>query len=729
MKGLIRFFILAALLASVTSCTSRPVEDDLTLEGADSSTAGSELDLGDGGDVVDAGNADSGGGSSEDFADFEGDQQQAGSDFAPSGDQDLALDQPATSEAPAVAEEATPPPAQVDVPTEDPFADSSVADVPAPSQPSSEPPPPMDAPMSTPVDTVAETPAAASSALAQITDLKFKANDNGGTVVVQADQPLTYTTRSNPELRQFVIEVENANLPNRLKRSLNTRDIKGSVGAIDAYQNPGSNTARFVVQLRDGVAEPTVQVEGNSLLIVANGDSGSSAVAAEDSASEETSVAEVGNGKILPGENLADFLAGNTKFYGKKISIETNNMDIRDALNLITEESGVNMVISEEVKGNISLKLRQVPWDQALVVIMKARKLGYTRQGNVLRIAQLQDLKMEEDDAAKSVLARKNLEPLKVRMFPVSYARVEDLEKKIKDFLGDRGKAVGDSRTNSLVVTDIQENLDRVAKLITSLDTQPPQVLIESKIVEAQENFSRNIGVTWGASGAPFKLGSTGRGPVNMTPSFSVNSGAARSGNFSMNLSVGTLDIFGTLQAALSLSESEEQVKILSAPRIMTLTNEKADISQTTEVPVRTMTTSVNGNIETFQFKPLTLKLEVTPQVTADGSIIMKVLVNRQFRGADVSSAGAGAFAINSREANTRVLVKNGQTAVIGGIYQSDAIEGNQGVPWLKDVPVLKYLFSNKNSESRKTELLVFMTPRIVGQTDSASTVAPTEDF
>lgn len=736
MKGLIRFFILAALLASVTSCTSRPVEDDLTLEGADSTTASSDLDLGEeSSDVVDAGSVDSGSddsgsGSSEDFADFEDDQQQASSESAPSGDQDLAMDEPAPSEAPAFAEESNPPPPQAEIPTEDPFADGSVADVPAPEQPSSEPPPPMDAPMETPMETVAETPAEASLSLAQITDLKFKANDNGGTVVVQADQPLTYTTRSNPELRQFVIEVENANLPNRLKRSLNTRDIKGSVGAIDAYQNPGSNTARFVVQLRDGVAEPTVQVEGNSLLIVANGDSATvGEVASSDSASEDTSVTDVGESKILPGENLAEFLAGNTKFYGKKISIETSNIDIRDALNLITEESGVNMVIAEEVRGNISLKLRQVPWDQALVVIMKARKLGYTRQGNVLRIAQLQDLKAEEDDAAKSVLARKNLEPLKVRMFPVSYSRVEDLEKKIKDFLGDRGKAVGDARTNSLVVTDIQENLDRVAKLVASLDTQPPQVLIESKIVEAQENFTRNIGVTWGASGAPFKLGSTGRGPVNMTPSFAVNSGASRSGNFNMNLSVGTLDIFGTLQAALSLSESEEQVKILSAPRIMTLTNEKADISQTTEVPVKSVTSSVNGNVETFQFKPLTLKLEVTPQVTADGSIIMKVLVNRQFRGADVSSAGSGAFAINSREANTRVLVKNGQTAVIGGIYQSDAIEGNQGVPWLREMPVLKYLFSNKNSESRKTELLVFMTPRIVGQTDSASTVAPTEDF
>lgn len=734
MKGLIRLFILTALIASITSCTSRPVEDDLSLDGVESSATGSDLDLGEASEegVV----ADSTDTSSEpesnDFSDFENEDVATTSPSEASAEQDdLSLDEPTTSEAPpaSVAEEAPPPAPSIETPTEDPFADSSVADVPAPAPAQeteslpTEPPPSMES----------SQPA---GNLARITDLQFKANDAGGTVIVQGNQPLTYTTRSNPDLNQFIIEVENATLPDRLKRSLNTRDIKGSVGAIDAYQSPGSGTARFVIQLRDGVGEPTVQAEGNSLLIVANGEGSSGGAiaeaSAESSAAEETEVTEGGGSdKILPSQNLTEFLSGNTKFYGKKISIETKNIDIRDALNLITEESGVNMVISDDVKGPISLKLRQVPWDQALIVIMQAKKLGYTRHGNVLRIAPIHDLKSEEDDAAKLVQTRKGLEPLKVRMFPVSYAKVDDLEKKLKEFLGERGKVVGDLRTNSIVVTDIQESLDRIAKLITSLDTQPPQVLIESKIVEAQESFTRNIGVNWGASGAPIKLGSTSRGPVNMNPSFSVNpSAGASSGNFNMNLSVGTLDIFGTLQAALSLSESEEQVKILSSPRIMTMTNEKADINQTTEVPVKSVSQNATGTVESFQFKPLTLKLEVTPQVTADGSVIMKVTVNRQFRGADISSGtGQGAFAVNSREANTRVLVKNGQTAVIGGIYQSDATEVEKGVPWVKDVPVLGYLFKGKNTEKRKTELLVFLTPRIIGSVDSGAAAAPADDF
>ncbi|AFY00531.1 fimbrial assembly protein [Bdellovibrio bacteriovorus str. Tiberius] len=714
------------MIASLTSCASRPVEDDLSLDGMDSSA-----------DVMSADDsAPAAESASDDFAEFdEIDNQQpaqAESQAAPAGDQDLAIEeevneaggQEQVADAPAPAPEET-------SPTEDPFADSSVADVPAqtpePTVTETTPDPfadqpPVSEPAPAPVtETIAAVP---SGAPANITDLKFRANETGGTVIVQGDRPLTYTTRTNPDLRQFIIEVDNANLPDRLKRSLNTKDIKGSVGAIDAYQNPGSATARFVIQMREGVGEPAVQQEGNSLLIVASGSAPAEAMEVTD-----VSTAMEDN-NILPSQNLTEFLAGNTKFYGKKISIETSNMDIRDALNFITEESGVNMVISEDVKGAVSLKLRQVPWDQALVVIMKAKKLGYTRQGNVLRIAPLQDLKAEEDDATKLAQARKNLEPLKVRMFPVSYAKVDELEKKIKDFLGDRGRVVGDVRTNALVVTDIEENLERAARLIASLDTQPAQVSIEGKIVEAKESFTRNIGVNWSATGAPIKLGSTARGPVNMNPSFNVNQSAAgSSGALNFNLNVGTLDIFGTLSAALALNESEEQVKIISAPRIMTLSNEKADINQTTEVPVRQVTQNGTATQETFQFKPLTLKLEVTPQVTADGSVIMKVLVNRQFRGADVSSAGQGAFAVNSREANTRVLVKNGQTAVIGGIYQSDATDGEIGVPWFRELPFVSYLFKTKNISKEKSELLIFLTPRIMGQIDSNAGNPTTTDF
>lgn len=765
MNGFIRTLILSATIVSLVSCTTRPMEDDLSLDDISNSDVLADDygvdDLGDE-EAADSEVAEQPSGSDfaedeavaatedvqDEFADFAEDEapaqaaQSQGTDEDPFAgeDQDLALEEELNQANGDVALEdefnqanegqAEIPMPEVDQslagneepmpPTEDPFAEDSIADADIPA-PELDIPQPEVLPPAAPAQETASAPTAPA---ANITALNFRANENGGTIVINADQPLTYTTRSNPDLNQYIIEVENANLPAHLKRSLNTKDIKGSVGAVDAYQNPGSKTARFVIQLRDGVTEPAVQMEGNSLLIVASGVPGGevaqTAVADpsfEPSGDEITSQA---TGQILPSQNLTEFLAGNTKFYGKKISIETNNMDVRDALNFITEESGVNMVIAEEVKGPISLKLRQVPWDQALVVIMRTKKLGYTRQGNVLRIAPIQDLRAEEDDATKLAASRKNVEPLTVRMFPISYAKVDELEKKIKDFLGERGKVVGDTRTNALVVTDIEENLNRVAKLITSLDTQPPQVLIEGKIVEATENFTRQAGISWGATGVPIKVGNGARGPVNMTPNFNINQGLGSGGRLNFGISMGTLDVFGNLSASLALSESEGQVKVISSPRIVALSNEKADINQTTEVPVRQITIT-NGVVqETFQFKPLTMQLEVTPQVTADGSVIMGIKVNRQFAGETQSQ---GEFAVNSREANTRVLVKNGETAVIGGIYQSDANKAKDGVPWIRDIPLVGSLFEATRTREEKSELLIFLTPRILGQTDSGTAI------
>ncbi|MNJ92473.1 Type IV pilus biogenesis and competence protein PilQ precursor [compost metagenome] len=716
MNGFIRHLIIGAMIASLISCASQPIEDDLALDYSEDSQ---EFAVSDETSVA----------AEDDFSEFEDEDIDKPASTASTADsgQELSLEDEFSEagvepEAPAEQTAEVPPPVEEPTttaesfPEEDPFAeDTSVAETPAPAPP--EPQIDESAFETTSQETVETVPEPAPEPMTnpvKITNLQFKGNANGGTVVVEADRPLSYTTRTNPELGQFIVEVDNAILPDKLKRSLNTRDIKGSFGAIDAYQNPGASTARFVIQLRPGVMEPAVQNEGNSLLIMAS-------TTPAETPGDTAQVAEVDTGsetgaQSLGSQTLSEFLAGNNKFYGKKISIETNNMDIRDALNFITEESGVNMVISEDVRGNISLKLRQVPWDQALVVIMRAKKLGYVRQGNVLRIAPLTDLKAEEDDANKLIAARKNLEPLKVRMFPISYAKVDELEKKIKDFLGERGKAVGDVRTNALVVTDIQENLDRVAKLIVSLDTQPPQVLIEGKIVEASEDFTRKIGVSWAASGAPVQLSKTARGPLNMTPSLNINPGAG-SGSTGMNfgLNIGTLDVLGNLTAALALSETESLVKVISSPRIVTMTNEKADINQTTEVPIRQVTVNNGVTQTTYQFKPLVLKLEVTPQVTADGSVIMKVTVNRQFAGANISQ-DSDAFPVNSREANTKVLVKNGETAVIGGIYQSDAQNGETGVPWFKDVPVVGYLFKSKDTRKQKSELLIFLTPRIMGQ-------------
>lgn len=559
----------------------------------------------------------------------------------------------------------------------------------------------------------------------EITDLKFKANDSGGTLIVEATGPMTFTTRKNTESLQFVVEIPNSILPDRLKRSLNTKDMEGLIGAVDAYQNSGSNVSRIVLQLRPGSQDPAVQVEGKSLLIVADGTK--TELASSPSATVDDVNVDLDDSKILTSQSLQEYLSGNTKFYGKKISIEVNNMEVKEALKFIMEESGVNMVISDEIKGTVSLKLRQIPWDQALVVIMRAKRLGYARQGNVLRITSIDQLKSEEEEANQLAKDKKVVEPLKVRVFPITYARVDELEKKLKDFLTpDRGKAVGDPRTSSLIVTDIDEALTRIAKLIETLDIQPPQVMIEGKIVEASEEFIRGVGINWGFDGESVLLTKTGKGPLNLSPTLrlapSVTSGAGNLGNpFNLNLTLGRMDFFGNLDATLLLNERDNKVKIISSPRVVTLTNEAARISQVTQVPVRKITTSATTSTVTFDFKDLSLLLDVTPQVTGDSSIIMKVKVTREIQGASVDVTNE-AFSVDKREADTKVLVRNGETSVIAGVYQSDVAEGATGVPFLKDIPFLGRLFKSTTTTKRKNELLIFLTPRILNPIESSRT-------
>jgi type IV pilus assembly protein PilQ len=341
-----------------------------------------------------------------------------------------------------------------------------------------------------------------------------------------------------------------------------------------------------------------------------------------------------------------------------------------------------------------------------------------------LRIATQAEIKAEEAEELKVLKDKNDSEPLKVRMYPISYAKVDDLSRSVQPFLSTRGKLVGDNRTNSLVVTDVSENLERIAQLIASLDIQPLQVLIEGKIVEAKEDFSRDIGIKWNFNGVDLPLGTSGRGPVNMRPSVSMSPPGFTGGALDFNLNIGTLDIFGNLGAALSISEAENRVKVISSPRILTLSNEQAQISQTTEVPIRTTTTVNSTTQSSFTFKPVNLKLDVTPQITADSAIIMKVAVSRQFLGANVGGASGDAQPVNSRDANTKVLVRNGETAVIGGIYTSDATEADAGVPWFKDIPFLGGLFRRTAETKNKSELIVFLTPRILEQAPAGKSEA-----
>ena len=542
-----------------------------------------------------------------------------------------------------------------------------------------------------------------------VTALNYQAEKDGGTVAITTSEPAKIRTRLNPSTQQFVVEILNASLPQRLTRPLLTKDFGGAIASVNAYQASDTSASRIVLQMRDN-RRPNVEQAGNTILVSAEGSRG--VVDSGPTYSDEKTAQALGE------SSLEEFLLTNNRFYGRKISIEVTDAKVVDVLNLIAEEAGINLVVDDEIKGTISTKLRNVPWDQALVIVLRSKKLAYQRQGSVIRVAPVAQLRSEANDVRALITEREQAQPLRVKVISVSYADVKGLEKQIAPFLSPRGKVASDERTTSIVVTDLPDNLDRVEKLIRTLDSPPPQVLIEGKVVEAQDTFAKDIGVNWGFSGEPLEVATRSSGsPVNLTQTLTINpTGAAvAQGGLNFNLNIGTLGLLGDLDARLALFEREAKVKIVSSPRVMTLTNVEAEISQSTEVPLIATVVQDTQPIRTVTFKNVQLNLKVKPQVTADDSILLNVTVTREFAG-EIVDQETQARPINRRVAQTTVLVKNGQTAVLGGIYQSDATESVQGVPYLRNIPLIGKLFQSRSRTSAKNELLVFLTPRIIGE-------------
>ncbi len=601
---------------------------------------------------------------------------------------------------------------------------AEASDEPPPSELEDLPADDLEAP---PAEPIAEEPIAPPPPVAEkarIRDIRYLANSTGGTVVIETNQPVTYQTRMNTATNQFIIEMADVELPQELQRPYNTQGAGSRIGGINAYQTAGSTTARIVVQLAGptGGAEPVVQQEGTSLVVIPPM---APPVAKAPPPAPEPAEKKTSSGEALSARTLDEFLTGNQKFYGRLISLQVKDADVRDVVNFLAEESGANIVMSDDVDGKISLKLRRVPWDQALVTLMRAKGLGYIRQGNVLRISTLRSLQLETEAATKIIESQKSITPRTVEVIPISYAALDDLQKNIAPFLSRDGKVVADNRTSTIIVADRSEAVDRVRKLVKTLDIPPAQVSIESKIVEAIESFSNFLGVNWGFAGSPVNLSASGGpygSPIDLTMNVRseiISADFARTNPFNANLNIGTLDFFGNLQAALTLAERDSLAKVISAPRISAMNREKSTITQEGENV--SLKTSRNEQTQTIAKEavrtPFKLEMSVTPQITADGGVIMDLDVKREFIG-PIEDEETKVRSINKRSAKTKVLVKNGQTAVIGGIYTNDELEASNGVPGLKNIPLIGWLFKNRSKERSKTELLIFLTPRIMAQDD-----------
>ncbi len=418
------------------------------------------------------------------------------------------------------------------------------------------------------------------------------------------------------------------------------------------------------------------------------------------------------------------------QYRGKKISLDFKDADIQNVLRLIAEVSDKNIVISEAVKGKVTIRLLNVPWDMALDVILKTYALEKEELGpNILRVAPYSQLKREREEALKAEEALERVESLQTRLVPVNYAKAKDLESVLARLKSKRPDAtiLVDSRTNSLIIRDLPLNISEMVELVRSLDTQTPQVLIEAKIVELDVDYEKELGIQWGtlyragpATGNPTGLNfphTAGVGGVVDNISGEVVPGIANpvvnlpaavdeSGGGALGFSLASITNSFQLEAQLSALEKRNHARVLSSPRVATLSNQEARINQGQEVPYQT--TSDEGT--KTEFKEAVLELSVTPQITFDRSIIMNILVTND---TPIRDPTVG-FIIGTKQARTTVLVKDGDTAVIGGIYTNNDAQTEGGVPYLMDLPVAGSLFKKKGDSNQRTELIIFITPRII---------------
>jgi type IV pilus assembly protein PilQ len=409
-------------------------------------------------------------------------------------------------------------------------------------------------------------------------------------------------------------------------------------------------------------------------------------------------------------------------YTGQRISLDFKDADIHNVLRIIAEVSNLNIITSDEVKGKVTLRLVNIPWDQVLDIVLKTKGLGAKLEGNVLRVAPLSKLRAEEREVLESIRNKDELEELVIETIPVNFADVKQLETQIKDVMSSRGKANLDERTNTLIIKDTEKNIEKVKDLIVKLDTPTPQVLIEARVVEVSTQFTRELGVQWGASYRDQNEGilvsgiqdDTGtlfpnaQSPNSATPTYAVNLPAAVGQGSGGGISFGIIRGDFRLDLSLSALETTGNGKIISAPKIVTTTNNEALIQQGVKIPYSTVSASGTQT----EFVDAVLKLEVTPHITPDQTIIMEMTVSNDTP--DFGNSVNGVPSIASREADTQVLIQDGETAVIGGILQIQRSESVDAVPWFHKIPLLGMFFKKETERNDNTELLIFITPKIV---------------
>jgi len=559
-----------------------------------------------------------------------------------------------------------------------------------------------------------------------VRDVDFRRGNMGeGRIVVDLSSP-NVGIDIRQQGRQVLVDFVNTDVPPNLVRRLDVGDFGTPVRFVDTFEQAGN--ARMVIEPRGLWEYSAYQTDTQFIL-------------------------EVKPVKEDPNRLVQSATPG---YAGEKLSLNFQNVEVRAVLQVIADFTGLNIITSDTVGGNLTLRLKDVPWDQALDIILQAKGLSKRKNGNVILIAPTDELAAKEKLALEAQAAVSDLEPVRTESFALSYAKAEDLQKlltnKDQKILSKRGTATIDERTNTLFVQDTGGRLEEARRLIQQLDVPVRQVLIEARIVIADDKWGKQLGARFGTQSAfstnNYNVGVSGsltdtvtpigNNPVSRGSSSLVYQGAnpsiagffggtAASGTIpigaqpeQLNVNLPVIGAAGQLALSilnlgsgnlvnveLSALEADDRGKVVSSPRVITADKKKAIISQGTEIPY--LTAAASG-ATTVAFKPAVLQLAVTPRITPDDHIIMDLEVKKD----SIGQIFSGIPSVDTKQVNTQVLVDNGDTIVIGGIFEQTTRTTVNKVPFLGDLPVVGYLFKNTVKQDDKTELLIFVTPKIV---------------
>jgi type IV pilus assembly protein PilQ len=543
----------------------------------------------------------------------------------------------------------------------------------------------------------------------RLENVEFKQYKGLSRVVVTMSAPSApYMLLSREKLNRLTLDLPGAAMNKSDERLINVNVEQSRVSNIAVFQFSGGK--KPMVKVVVNLQEPTlynVSAEGNKIFL----DVGDEALVALSAAPEE--------GKVKEMKPVDEMEFEDKKYEGARISLDFFKADIHNILRIIADVSNLNVITSGDVRAEVTIKLKNVPWDRALEVILKNAGLDMIKSGNILRVATADSIQKERKRQEEMQKVEKDLEPLFTKIFDVNYETAEKMKKNLDSIKSERGKIEINDRTNTLIIKDTRNKIGEMAKLIRALDKKEQQVLIEARIVEVTHSHAKELGVQWGGfwngvtnRNFPNTVGVTGAAGAspNQPGGGSLVNLPTSASSGAIGLTLGHVNGVALLDAKLMAMENTGNGRIVSMPKITTMNNKEATIESGREIPYQS---TADGGGTTTSFKKATLSLKVTPHVTPDRNVRMEIAVNKDE--ADFANrVGGGAPPILTKQAKTEVLIIDGSTTVIGGLFKDTDSSGQAKVPGFGDIPLVGWMFRNKAVSKTGEELLIFITPKIV---------------